>query len=73
MTLIGSFREAVEPLISSGKFVLCGASFAVNLGELSMVDKTGATLFTGARLELPRASVSALRGSWMAYCLREGS
>ncbi|MBQ7564403.1 MAG: response regulator transcription factor [Lachnospiraceae bacterium] len=71
VTLIGSFREAVEPLLEDGRFVLCGASFAVNLAELSLVDKTGAVLSSGIRLEMPRRAVSALRSSWMAYCLGE--
>ncbi|MBQ8971136.1 MAG: response regulator transcription factor [Lachnospiraceae bacterium] len=71
VTLIGSFREAVESLLEDDRFVLCGASFAVNLAELSLVDKTGAVMSTGIRLEMPRRAVSALRSSWMAYCLGE--
>ena len=73
VTLIGSFREAVEPLLAAGSFVLCGVSFAVNLAELSLVDKTGAVMSTGIRLEMPRRAVSILRSSWMAYCLGERS
>lgn len=71
MTLTGPFREAAEPLLASGLFVLCGASVAVNLAALSMVDKTGAELSTGERLELPRAAVADLRSAFMAYCLGE--
>lgn len=71
VTLVGSFREAVEPLLDSGSFVLCGASIAVNLTRLTLVDKTGAVLATGERLELPRAAVATLRSDWMAYCLGE--
>lgn len=69
MTFSGSFKEMMEPLLSDNRFVLCGASFLVNLSCIKMVDKKGALFHTGKYLELPRSACSKLRLSWSDYWL----
>ncbi|MBQ8647971.1 MAG: response regulator transcription factor [Oscillospiraceae bacterium] len=72
MTLSGSFREAVAPLLQDERFVLCGASFLVNLYHIEMVDRAGMRLAGGRYVALPKASCSALRAAWSDYWLEGG-
>lgn len=73
MTLAGSFREAVAPLLRDERFVLCGASFLVNLYHIEMVDRTGMRLAGGRYVALPKASCAALRTAWSDYWLEGGA
>lgn len=73
MTLTGSFREAVSPLLEDPRFLLCGASFIVNLYYVKIVDKNGAVLSDGSSLGLPKAACSALRAAWSDYWLEGGT
>lgn len=72
MTLTGSFREAVSPLLEDPRFLLCGASFVVNLYYVTMVDKNGVVLADGSSLGLPKAACTALRTAWSDYWLEGG-
>lgn len=73
VSLRGSFREAVEPLIADGRFLLCSTNLAVNLAALAMVDKEGAVFTTGTRLALTRTPCATLRAAWLRYCLKGGN
>lgn len=60
------------PLLTDGRFYLCGASLALNLGHVRMVDRTGALLSTGQRIEVPRLTTNALYLAWSNYWLEGG-
>lgn len=66
------FPEKAAPLLGDGRFYLCGASLVLNLHHIKTVDKSGVTLDTGERLEVPRRSVAELRTAWKEYWLGGG-
>ena len=72
VSLRGPFREAVEPLLADGRFLLCGANLAVNLSALAMVDKSGAVFSGGTRLALTKTPCATLRGAWLRHYLKGG-
>lgn len=65
-----SFQEKTEPLLADRRFRRCGASLVLNLHFVKTVDKSGATLRTGERLELPRRAAADLRDAWAQYWLK---
>lgn len=69
VSLRGPFREAVAPLLEDRRFALCCAGIAVNLAQVEMVGKEGATFANGASLPLTPTPCSALRAAWLRYCL----
>lgn len=72
MTSSASFREMAASLLADGRFYLCGASLALNLGHVRMVDRSGALLSTGQRIEVPRLTAGALYLAWSNYWLEGG-
>ena len=72
VSLRGSFREAVEPLLADERFLLCGANLAINLAALAMVDKEGAVFSGGVRLALTRTPCATLRAAWLRHYLKGG-
>ena len=72
VTDTASFREKISPLLSDGRFYLCGASLVLNLQHVKTVDKSGVIFDTGMRLEIPRRAASELRGAWQRYWLEGG-
>ena len=69
MTISGSFRDAVSPLLQSKNFILCGSSFIVNLHYVRLVDKNGAQFTDGHYLVLPKSACAPLRNAWSDYWL----
>lgn len=63
-------RDGIEPLLADRRFRRCGASLVLNLHFVKTVDKSGATLRTGERLELPRRAAADLRDAWAQYWLK---
>lgn len=72
-TLTGAFRDAVSPLLDDNRFVLCGASFLLNLHFVKMVDKDGALLTDNTRISLPKTACPPLRAAWSNYWLEGGT
>ena len=73
MTLSTSFKDAMQPLLEGNRFLLCGASFVVNLYYVKMVDKADIAFHNGKILSLPKAACSALRTVWSDYWLEGGN
>ena len=73
VSLRGSFRKAVEPLLTGGQFLLCSANLAVNLTALAMVDKESAVFSGGTRLPLTRTPCATLRAAWLRHYLKGGN
>lgn len=72
MTSSLPFREMVTPLLADRRFYLCGVSLAINLNHVRMVDRNGALLSTGQRIEVPRRTTGALYLAWSNYWLEGG-
>lgn len=73
VSLRGSFHTAVASLVEHPAFVLCGASFAVNLDHVRAVRKNGAVLKNGRELLLPAKACTTLKTAWLTYWLEEDS
>lgn len=67
VTLRGAFQAAAAPMLADSRFVLCGASFVVNLYYVAVVEKSSLRLTTGERVPLPRGSAAETRRRWQAY------
>lgn len=72
MSLRGSFQDAVEPLLAYDRFVLCAASFVVNLSFVERIDASGLQLSGGRRLPVSRSLRAKVTNQWLDYHL-EGS
>lgn len=67
VTLRGSFQAATAPMLEDSRFVLCGASFVVNLYYVAAVEKGSLRLSTGERIPLPRGSAAEAKRRWQEY------
>jgi len=72
MSLRTSFREAVSPLLNYPQFVLCAASFFVNLSFVEMVEPRGLRLRRGGVLPLSRTLRTEVTNQWLDYHLQGG-
>ena len=71
MSLRGSFQDAVRPLLAHRRFVLCTASFFVNLAFVEVAGPSGLKLTGGSALPLSRALRAEVTSRWMDYCFGE--
>jgi len=67
-----TFSEAVQELLKDARFVLCGASIAVNLHYVTMVEKDALLLKEDCKIFIPRKSSSAVRSAWYDYWFEGG-
>ena len=65
------FHQAVKSLLEKQHFVPCGASFVINLKNVSTMESTCAVFKNGERLFLSKQASNALRTIWMDYWLGE--
>ena len=71
MSLRGSFQDAVRPLLAHRRFVLCTASFFVNLAFVEVAGPSSLKLTGGSALPLSRALRAEVTSRWMDYCFGE--
>ncbi len=65
------FREACAKLLNDGRFVMCGASFCVNLGFIKALEKNFIILKNDTKLSLPQKVVYNIRAQWLDFWLEE--
>jgi DNA-binding LytR/AlgR family response regulator len=68
-TIRTPFRQMVQPLLEYPCFILCGASFLINLQHITGVTGRNALLDNGETLPLPRTAAAAFKISWGKYWL----
>lgn len=69
ITLRVPFREAAAPLLAYPQFVLCGASFVLNLAHVNEVEPSVAVLDDGSRVPIPRRLNTQVKRAWIDYWL----
>jgi len=69
VTVRRSFPEEMAPLLVDDRFLLCGASFVVNLYYVTAVGKGFLLLDGERRVPLARGSSAAVRQRWKDYWL----
>ncbi|WP_180326762.1 LytR/AlgR family response regulator transcription factor [Raoultibacter phocaeensis] len=67
-----SFKEAVAPLLGSGRFVCTSSSHAVNLHFIETMGKTALRLSDGTELPLTRLQAEGARRAWLEHWLDGG-
>lgn len=72
MSLRGAFQGAVGPLLAHHGFVLCAASFLVNLAYVEMIDTSGLRLAGGKTLPISRPLRREVTRRWMDFHLEGG-
>ncbi len=70
MSLRGSFREAVAPLLEQEPFVLCSASFFINLSYVERIERAGIRLAGGGLIPLSRSLRNQVTDRWLDYHLK---
>ena len=65
------FREACSALLKDNRFVLCGASFCVNLSFVKAIEKNFIVFKNDARLSLPQKAVVNFNTQWLDFWLEE--
>ena len=69
-----SFAEAVQELLCDSRFALCGASIAVNLHHITMIEKDAVVFLDRIRMFIPRKACAPVRTAWYDYWFEgEGS
>ena len=69
VTVRGGFQEETAPLLADDRFLLCGASFVVNLFYVIAVEKGALRMDGGSRVPLPRGLAARVRSRWSSYWL----
>lgn len=69
ITLREPFQAAMAMLLEHDSFVLCGASYVVNLAYVSAMQKEGAMMKDGSLLILPKSGFANLKAAWLTYWL----
>ena len=64
VTLRGSFREHVAPVLEDERFVLCGVSSVVNIDCVDALDSDSVLLRDGTQLFPPKSAYPELRRVW---------
>ena len=59
--------------MSDGRFYRCGASFVLNLQQVTGVRGQSALLDDGGVLPLPRMAVAAFKNAWGKFWLEENT
>lgn len=72
MSLRGSFQDAVRPLLAHRRFVLCAASFVVNLSFVEKINSDGLQIAGGGMLPVSRGLRAKVTSRWLDYCLEGG-
>ncbi len=67
-----SFDRAINPLLADRRFMLCGASFVLNLYYVRGIERGEAILSDEGRVPLPRNAQAAVKRRWMEYWLEGG-
>jgi len=68
-TIRSSFREAAAPLLADRRFILCGASFVLNLDHVKSVERETVDLDNGVRTTVTRSAIGKFKRAWMDYWL----
>ena len=71
-TLRIPFTEAAAPLLEDKRFVLCGASLAVNLQHITMVENEAVVFLDAERIFLSKRVCRELRAAWSNFWVTEG-
>lgn len=67
VTIRGSFKELVAPLLSDSRFAMCGVSLLVNLSFVDAVDSDSVLMRDGTQLFPPKSAYSEFRKVWKVY------
>lgn len=67
VSLRGSFREAVEPLLKTPCFAPCGVSRVINLKFVDAVDSESVLLSDGTQIYPPRSAYADFRKCWKDF------
>lgn len=73
VSLQKSFRDEVADFLSDPAFLLCGASYIINLAFVTQVDKGFLYMKDGARIPLPRKNAAQIRAAWVDFWLGGGT
>ena len=71
-TLRTTFTEAVQELLADRRFTLCGASMAVNMHHITMIESEGVVFQNTNRVLLGKKACRELRTAWNLYWITEG-
>lgn len=66
-TLKHSFREEVRYFLTDASFVLCGASWLLNLSHILKIEHTTVTMQNGETFTIPRTEARPLKKKWGEY------
>ena len=69
VTLRGAFQEEAASLLADPRFILCGASFVVNLYYVTAIEKKFLLLDNGNRVPLSRNLAAQVRQQWGSFWL----
>ena len=64
-----TFAESVPPLLTDPRFVLCSASFLINLYHVKAIDRTSVSVNGDVTFSPPKKALPDLRSKWLNYWL----
>ena len=66
-------RDEVADFLAAPAFLLCGASYLINLAFVTQVDKSFLYVKDGTRIPLPRKNAPQIRTAWVEFWLGGGA
>ena len=67
VSLHGSFKEANASLLEDERFVMCGASYVINLHQIKQITQEDINFNNHTTLEPPIRSLPTLKNQWYDY------
>lgn len=61
------FAEAIQDLLQEPFFALCGASMAINLQHIRVIEDNSVAFQNGEKIFIPKRAVKILLSDWKAY------
>lgn len=61
------FAEAARNLLTEPSFALCGASIAINLQHIRVIEDNSVTFYNNEKLFIPKRAVKKLLSDWKAF------
>ena len=70
-TLHQTFEKSMQELLKDNRFTMCGASYVVNLHQISAIRDFQIILKNGVTIKPPKKSITTIKSQWLEYWLQD--
>ena len=70
-TIHNTFENALQDILKDNRFMMCGASYVINLHQISSIRDIQIILKDGTNIKPPKKYLSKIKSQWLEYWLRD--